>query len=58
MSLDLYRSNDHVQFDRSSLYLRPFVKVGDESNDVQVVRFEVPPLPDASGLFGPQEIHL
>ena len=29
LQIDMYRSNDVVQFDHQSVYIRPFVKVGD-----------------------------
>ena len=35
----MYRSNDVCQFDRSTIYIRPFVKVGEKAENVKVFRY-------------------
>ncbi len=35
----MYRSNDVVQFDKSYIYIRPFVKVGEPSDSVKVFKY-------------------
>ena len=35
----MYRSNDVVQFDDSSLFIRPFVKVGEPHENVKVLQY-------------------
>lgn len=35
----MYRSNDVVQFDRDSIYIRPFVKVCESAESAKVFRF-------------------
>jgi hypothetical protein len=37
----MYRSNDVVQFDKSYIYIRPFVKVGEPSDSVKVFKYYV-----------------
>lgn len=37
--VDMYRSNDVVQFDRTSIFIRPFVKVGEKADQVQVHQY-------------------
>ena len=37
--VDMYRSNDVVQFDQNFIYIRPFVKVGEPSESVKVFKF-------------------
>ena len=37
----MYRSNDVLQFDKSFIYLRPFVKVGEPSESVKVFKYYV-----------------
>lgn len=37
----MYRSNDVVQFNRKSLFIRPFVKVGEKARSVKVFQFFV-----------------
>lgn len=37
----MYRSNDIVQFDKSFIYLRPFVKVGEPSESVKVFKYYI-----------------
>ena len=37
----MYRSNDVVQFDKSFIYIRPFVKVGEPSESVKVYKYFV-----------------
>jgi hypothetical protein len=39
--IDMYRSNDVVQFDKSFIYLRPFVKVGEPSESVKVFKYYI-----------------
>ena len=35
----MYRSNDVVQYDRSSIYIRPFVKVGEKAVQIKVFQY-------------------
>jgi hypothetical protein len=35
----MYRSNDVVQFDDHSIYVRPFVKVGEAPENVKVLQY-------------------
>lgn len=35
----MYRSNDVVQFDDTSLFIRPFVKVGEPAENVKVLQY-------------------
>ncbi len=37
--IDMYRSNDIAQFSRSSIYIRPFVKVGEKADQVKVFQY-------------------
>ena len=37
----MYRSNDVVQFDNTSIFIRPFVKVGDQPENVKVLQYFV-----------------
>lgn len=37
--IDMYRSNDVVQFDKNFIYIRPFVKVGEPSESVKVFKY-------------------
>ena len=37
--IDMYRSNDVVQLSRSSIYIRPFVKVGETAQNVRVHQY-------------------
>ena len=37
----MYRSNDVVQFDKSNIYIRPFVKVGEPSDSVKVFKYYI-----------------
>ena len=37
----MYRSNDIVSLDEYSIYLRPFVKVGEPAENVKVLRYFV-----------------
>ena len=37
--IDMYRSNDVVQFDKNFIYVRPFVKVGEPSDSVKVFKY-------------------
>ena len=39
--IDMYRSNDVVQFDRSYIYIRPFVKVGEPCESVKVFKYYI-----------------
>jgi hypothetical protein len=34
--IDMYRSNDVVQFNKKGFYIRPFVKVGEKAKSVKV----------------------
>lgn len=45
LCLDLYRSNDYVQFETDHIYLRTFLKVKESADDVRVIKF---PLTKAS----------
>ena len=38
-AVDMYRSNDVVQFERSSIFVRPFVKVGEKADQVKVFQY-------------------
>jgi hypothetical protein len=35
----MYRSNDVVQFNKKSIFVRPFVKVGEKAKSVKVYQF-------------------
>jgi len=35
----MYRSNDVVQFEENSIFVRPFVKVGEPSENVKVLKY-------------------
>ena len=35
----MYRSNDVVQYNRDSIYIRPFVKVGEKADQVKVYQY-------------------
>ena len=35
----MYRSNDVYQRDRSSIYIRPFVKVGERADQIKVYQY-------------------
>ena len=37
--IDMYRSNDVVQFNSKSIYIRPFVKVGEKAKSVKVHQY-------------------
>ena len=37
--IDMYRSNDIVQFNKKSLFIRPFVKVGEKAKSVKVHQY-------------------
>ena len=37
--VDMYRSNDVVQNSRASVYIRPFVKVGEKASEVKVFEY-------------------
>ena len=37
----MYRSNDVVQMERESVYIRPFVKVGEKASEVKVFQYFV-----------------
>ena len=37
--VDMYRSNDVVQYGRGSIYIRPFVKVGEKADSVKVYQY-------------------
>lgn len=37
--MDMYRSNDVVQFEKNSIYLRPFIKVGEPCEEVKVFKY-------------------
>lgn len=37
--IDMYRSNDVVQYSRESIYIRPFVKVGEKADQVKVFQY-------------------
>lgn len=37
--MDMYRSNDVVQFEKNSVYLRPFIKVGEPCESVKVFKY-------------------
>ena len=39
LELDMYRSNDTVQFEQEFIYLRPFIKVGEPAEAVKVFKF-------------------
>lgn len=39
LQIDMYRSNDVVQFDNASIFIRPFVKVGDQPENVKVLQY-------------------
>ena len=41
LQLDLYRSNDVVNLDGHSIFIRPFVKVGDITENVKVLQYFV-----------------
>ena len=36
--MDMYRSNDVVQFEKNSVYLKPFIKVGEPGDSVKVFK--------------------
>ena len=35
----MYRSNDVVQYDANSIFLRPFVKVGESAESVKIYQY-------------------
>ena len=37
--IDMYRSNDVANLSRSSVYIRPFVKVGEQAQHVKVYQY-------------------
>jgi len=37
--IDMYRSNDVVQMERESVFIRPFVKVGEKAQEVKVFQY-------------------
>jgi hypothetical protein len=39
MQIDMYRSNDVVQIKEDSIFIRPFVKVGDPPENVKVLKY-------------------
>lgn len=39
IQIDMYRSNDIVQLDTYSLFIRPFIKVGDSLENVKVLQY-------------------
>ena len=39
IQIDMYRSNDVVQFDETSVFIRPFVKVGEPPENVKVLQY-------------------
>jgi hypothetical protein len=39
MQIDMYRSNDVVQMKEDSVFIRPFVKVGDPPENVKVLKY-------------------
>ena len=41
LDIDLYRSNDIVQFEPNSIYIRPFVKIGEPSDLAIIQKFEL-----------------
>jgi hypothetical protein len=43
LSVDLYRSNDFVQFDPESIYIRPFLRIGEPDDHVKVFQFFLKP---------------
>lgn len=45
LSIDMYRSNDVVQFHSNYMYLRPFVKVGEPSESVKVYKYFIDSTP-------------
>ena len=47
--MDLYRSNDYVQIHEDSVYLRPFVKVGETADDVKVIMFPMVSMEEIAG---------
>jgi hypothetical protein len=39
MQIDMYRSNDIVQLSNDSIFIRPFVKVGDPPENIKVLKY-------------------
>lgn len=56
LSIDMYRSNDVVQFDSNYIYVRPFVKVGEPSESVKVFKYFVEKSSKEQKMIQPQEL--
>ena len=39
MQIDMYRSNDVVQFNSDSIFIRPFAKVGEKPENIKVIKY-------------------
>ena len=39
LTIDLYRSNDFLQFEPVSIYIRPFLKIGEPDDTVKVYQY-------------------
>lgn len=41
LTIDMYRSNDVVRLAKNSIYVRPFIKVGEDAEQVKVFQFQL-----------------
>jgi hypothetical protein len=48
ITIDLYRSNDFVQFSPGSIYIRPFLKIGEPDESVKVLEYFLNPVENSS----------